>query len=360
MKFGNSNGNVFREYPGAVVTGIVAGGTGVDTLAFGAGVGLGTFSGIGNQFTGFEVLELDPHANWRAIGADTLATSATIRLSGAAVLRVAGTLVAPANLTMAGLGTLVAATTGHIEVGTAGTAHGGQIVVDAAHTLISSGALSARVILNRGTITGASGYGVQLLGAGAVTNSGTAALISGAQYGVYAPAGVANVFNQGKIIGSAGAGVYFGPGGTVTNSGTPALISGGQWGVESTGPATVVNQGTITGAAAGGVQLFAGGLVTNTGTGARIAGGVYGVELADPGSLLNQGTIIATSTPSFGAYLPAGGAVTNSGTATLISAQQVGVVIGTSSGNRRQLRHNHRLIDLGRGHRSRRWGHHRQ
>ena len=114
VKFGNSNGNVFREYPGAVVTGIVAGGTGVDTLAFGAGVGLGTFSGIGNQFTGFEVLELDPHANWRAIGADTLATSATIRLSGAAMLRVAGTLVAPANLTMAGLGTLVAATTGHI------------------------------------------------------------------------------------------------------------------------------------------------------------------------------------------------------------------------------------------------------
>ncbi len=254
------------------------------------------------------------------------------------MLRVLGTLVAPANLTIAGLGTLAAASTGHIEVGTAGTAHGGQIVVDPAHTLVSSGALSAPVILNRGTITGAAGYGVQSPGAAVVTNSGTAALISGAQYGVYAPAGVATVVNQGKIIGSAGAGVYFGPGGTVTNSGVPALISGGQWGIESTGAATVSNQGTITGASAGGVQLIDGGGVTNNGFAARIAGtsagirfGAYG-QSAGIGSLFNQGTIVATATPGIAADFYVGGTVTNSGAAALISGGLEGIVIGGRPG----------------------------
>ena len=233
MKFGNSNGNV-SQISGRRRRRNRGGRHGHGTLAFSAGVGLGTFSGIGTQFTGFEVVELDPGGGGGRSGQFARRLGHP-PVSGSPLLRVMGTLVAPADPTLAGLGTLAAATTGQIEVGAAGTAHGGQIVVDAAHTLIGSGALSARVILNRGTITGASDYGVQLVGAGAVTNSGTAALISGAQSGVYAPAGVATVFDRGRIIGSAGAGVYFGPGGTVTNSGTPALISGGQWGVE--GPA---------------------------------------------------------------------------------------------------------------------------
>ena len=348
VRFADFSGNVFREFPGAAVNGAVKGGTLTDTLALAAGPAVGTISGISTQFTGFEVVQVDAGAGWRAVGANTLATSATLLSYG--LLRVMGTLVAPTNLTMAGLGTLAAATTGQIEVGTAGTAHAGQIVVDAAHTLISSGALSARVILNRGTITGASDNGVQLVGAGAVTNSGTAALISGAQYGVYAPAGVANVFNQGKIIGSAGAGVYFGPGGTVTNSGIPALISGGQWGVESTGPAFVVNQGTITGASAGGVQLFAGG-----------SGDEHRCRRADcrrrvwrragwPRVAAQSGYHHRNLDPEFRSLSPRWrrGNQQRHGRADL--RQTSWRRDWHEPGNCRQLWHNHRLIDLRRGH----------
>ena len=79
VRFGNVNGNLFREFPGAVVSGAVQGGSGSDTLALGFGAATGTIAGIGGQFTGFEVLAIDPAANWVANGANTLAAWARSR-----------------------------------------------------------------------------------------------------------------------------------------------------------------------------------------------------------------------------------------------------------------------------------------
>ena len=154
------------------------------------------------------------------VGANTLATSASCCCRAPARHGHTRRAHEPDH---GGLGTLVAATTGRIEVGTAGTAHAGQIVVDAAHTLISSGALSARVILNRGTITGAAATACSSSAPGAVTNSGTAALISARNTAFMRPPAWRPSSTRARSSARAGAGVYFGPGGTATNSGIPAL-----------------------------------------------------------------------------------------------------------------------------------------
>ena len=67
-----------------------------------------------------------------------------------------------------------------------------------------------------------------LANAGTVSNLGTAAQIAGGQYGVFTGGTNATVLiiNQGSIVGTSVRGVYLTHGGTVTNSGTAALITG--------------------------------------------------------------------------------------------------------------------------------------
>ena len=174
IHFANANGNVLHLFPGAVVSGLVQGGTGSDTLELGSGATAGTISGIGSQFTGFEVLSVDGGAAWVLSGANTLLAAATVNLVSSDSLTVAGALVAPANLTVAGLGTLVASG-GHMEVGTAGTATANQVVVDASHTLAMSGGPVMAItiggtVANAGVIVVTGGHGAIN---GAITGAGT-------------------------------------------------------------------------------------------------------------------------------------------------------------------------------------------
>lgn len=329
VRFDDVAGNVFALAPGAVTNGVVDG-TGVgNTLELDAGPQAGFISGLGTEFTGFDVLAVEAAANWRMTGAEPLSASATIILGGSGTLWVAGNLTAPYNLTMAGTGTLAAAAGGRIEIGIGNLARSGQIVVDAAQTLISSGVQSAGAVLNFGTISGASGYGLHLGTATTVTNSGTAR-ITGAQYGLFASAGVVTLLNQGMIAGTSGDGVHLGAGGAVTNNAT-GTISGGQNGVYAGGgAATVTNQGSITGASGYGVLLAAGGSVTNSGTKADIAGGETGVGAQNSvATIVNQGTI--TGTLMNGVYFGAGGAVANSGTGASIKGGQWGVYVAGNS-----------------------------
>ena len=134
--------------------------------------GIGIITGIGSQFTGFEVLTENAGAVWQLTGANTLVSTASITLGASARFSVAGSLAAPANLTISGPGSIVMAG-GHIEVGTAGTATANQVAVDAAHTLSLSGAAGATIagtVANAGTVLVTSSNAVFT---GPITGAGT-------------------------------------------------------------------------------------------------------------------------------------------------------------------------------------------
>jgi hypothetical protein len=72
---------------------------------------------------------------------------------------------------------------------------------------------TAWAITNGGTVSSAGGWGINLAGAGSLSNSG---VISGASGGIQTR-GVGTVTNKGTISSSNGNAVYFASGGTVTN-----------------------------------------------------------------------------------------------------------------------------------------------
>jgi hypothetical protein len=148
----------------------VKGGIGTDTLEFIAGAAVGTVSGVGSLFTGFETLAVDTGARWTMAGANTLGNTATVKLTGTGSLAVTGSLVAPANLTVTGPGTL-SASGGSVEVGNGGTALAGQIFVDSGHALLSSAALAATAVVvdSGGALTGSGSIAASLLDDGTVT-----------------------------------------------------------------------------------------------------------------------------------------------------------------------------------------------
>jgi hypothetical protein len=189
---------------------------------------------------------------------------------------------------------------------------------------------SYSTVTNQGRIIGGSGDGVDLdSSSDAVTNSGTAALIQGGRDGIYAnttPGSTAVVTNSGTISGTSGNGVFLTGGGSVTNSTISALIKGGTNGVAAAGTSTaaVTNFGTISGTSGDGVFLAAGGKVTNSGTGALISGN-YGIKATgSAAAVANFGSI---SGSSLGVYLGAGGSVTNASTASVINGSSYGVDI---------------------------------
>ncbi len=280
IHFGNANFNELYLFPGAVTNGAVLGGTGTgNVLLLGAGPAFGVISGIGSQFTGFGLLEVAAHAQWLMTGSNTITASTQIVLSALATLEVGGTLVAPTNLNIiAGISELAAGDGGRIEVGTAGTARAGQIIVDAGHTIIQTGTvlMNAPVIINRGVMTGGD-IGLAAVGASSsVTNSGAAASISGMKDGFIAEGQLETMTNQGAIFGG-NTGADFLSAGSLSNSGTAARITGGTTAVDfQVAASTLSNQGTLVALTGGAVYLVS-GIVTNTGTAADIAGGSGGV-----------------------------------------------------------------------------------
>jgi len=184
---------------------------------------------------------------------------------------------------------------------------------------VTGAAASRYLVVNQGSLS-ASGYGIQLLGSGTVTNSGH---ISSQTRGGVSIRGSGAVANTGTIVG----GVGLGGGGKITN-GARAVISGG---VGIGGAAgTVVNAGAIENAAGGdGADLNLGTLTNLT---AGYIGGQNGVASAGYEASLkvvNAGVIKGASN---GVTL-AGGSVTNKAGGTITGATGVNVVYGDSVAN---------------------------
>ena len=220
VQFSNkANNNLLREFPGAVTTGLVSGGSSTgNTVELGSAASTGSITGIGSQFVLFQVFDVDTGAKWLMTGANTLGSVATIGLSGTGSLGVTGTLTAPTNLTITGTGTLAANGGGRIEVGTAGTAVANQIAVDAAHTLTTSGVLSAAtlavasggLLIGTGTLMGtmanagtveATGGTLDLAGSVDPASSGLFAINTASLLEIAADTGTTNTM---RLIGSSG------------------------------------------------------------------------------------------------------------------------------------------------------------
>ena len=169
VKFANVNGNLFRDFPGAVANGQVSGGSGTDTLELASAATAGVISGFGSEFIGFETLQVDNAARWQMAGSDVVGASTLLRIGTGGSLGVVGTLTAPKNLIVLSTGTL-GASGGRIEVGTGGTALVGQVVVDGGHTLLSSGVLQAGtvVVASTGTLNGTGQIAAALVNDGTV------------------------------------------------------------------------------------------------------------------------------------------------------------------------------------------------
>jgi hypothetical protein len=228
--------------------------------------------------------------------------------------------------------------------------------------------LSTPSLMNQGLVT-AGTYGVEFDGDGIVFNDGTAAVISGADGGVLSEGAANTIINDGTIsgAGSLGFGIDLISAGYILNSGAAAeifdgdvgirllmdgtvvnsgIISGGEGIAASNAANTILNAGTISGTAGPGIQL-AGGYVLNSGTAAVIAGGdvngagvfvggrvstivnngtisggFFGVEFGSTqgGTIINDGTISGTGTSGTGIGLgDGGGYILNSGTAAVIA-----------------------------------------
>ncbi len=168
-------------------------------------------------------------------------------------------------------------------------------------------------VANFGTITGGGASGVYLALGGTVTNGSaldTTALIEGAATGVLL-LGPGALLNFGTVSASGGAGAFvtgvsLAVGGTIENLGTAATISGDDWGASAYGGrGFVINLGTIeaTSAAGLGLDLNAGGTLINgpsPGSEATVSGAVDGVRISAgaPGAgaiVTNNGTIAARS-----------------------------------------------------------------
>ena len=201
-------------------------------------------------------------------------------------------------------------------------------------------------VTNAGALAAAAGYGVRLLSGGSVTNTGTAASITGALYGVkFGARGSGTVSNLGTIASTAagsGMGVLALAGGTVTNGSvlnTVAVISGYKSGVRITGAgAYVSNFGTIaaSGLFGSAVYLRTGGTVFNA-TGALLNGAKAGVDIQrGVGSVTNLGIISGTGSLGRGVVLQGGGSVVNGSStnlvATIFASSRNAVYIGGTTG----------------------------
>jgi hypothetical protein len=106
---------------GTLIGGADAAGTGSNTLDLAAG-GVGTISGLGAAYAGFQTLEISPTARWNFTGANTLASGGTLIDSGTGI--VANTLDITGAVT--GSGTLIVASAATLEIG--GTIAAGQTI----------------------------------------------------------------------------------------------------------------------------------------------------------------------------------------------------------------------------------------
>ena len=186
-----------------------------------------------------------------------------VTVGGGGRLQVGGPAVVPDH------GTLTVGASAAVDIGTSGGFVAGELLIEAGHTLIGAGTISAGTILNSGTIVAASpnGYGTLEVGA-PVTGDGTLVLGSGTDLKIDGTIGgsLAVAFAPGEaetlVLGSPGTGfnnpitgfaggdwIEFGGGITITAaslnaSGTLTLDTGsGSYTLDHVG--LVANAGTV-------------------------------------------------------------------------------------------------------------------
>ena len=218
------------------------------------------------------------------------------------------------------------------------------LIVTRTGTVTSTGAAdgidgassTAWTITNKGAVSSAGGWGINLAGAGAVTNSGViSGLFGGIEIG-----GPGMVTNRGTITGSTGIkldtggfvannaggsiqgsgnegaiGIEIGGPGMVTNEGS---IDAPSWAILIEGVGTITNKGTIGAGSEGVAVTFETGSVANNKGSLIQGGGVDGLGVlvsSGPGRVTNAGTIIGGLAPGIGVWISSGlGTVTNVGT----------------------------------------------
>ena len=304
VQFGGGS-DLLMLYAGASFSGSVDGGGGSNTLELAFDATTGTVSGIGTEIVGFGTIEVDLGAEWVIAGDNTIASGVVLTNDGILHLRGtlanSGTLTGTGSLTVDSGGTLI----NNAPLGMPMTVAGGGYVDNTATGTISGGnftaiygAGAAVTVVNAGSITNSNSTGIYLNDGGIVSNR-TSAFISGKLRGIafYAEAGI--ITNAGTITGPFGTGVYLRRGGTVFNDGTAALISGGDYGiyVGSGAVATVSNSGTISSGSIGvDLSVAAGSTVINAGTiaatygDAVLFGGGDDTLVVDPGAVFS-GTV---------------------------------------------------------------------
>ncbi|MBW0005827.1 MAG: VCBS repeat-containing protein [Hyphomicrobiales bacterium] len=255
----------------------------------------------------------------------------TLTSTGVAGTGGAGVYISGASGSVINAGNINATGTGSAA---ADLGAGGSVTNDAGGALVGnafgafvSGAVGT--VANSGSISGADGVA---LGKGGSVVNNASATIAGVNIGVYSEAGSpGSVTNAGSIIasGTSGAGVDLAGAGSLTND-SGGSISGGAFGVFTNGGlGSVTNSGSISGAQ--GVHFAAGGTVFNNSP-STITGQSAGVQVFNAaGNVFNGGHISATGTGSAALDLEAGGSVTNDAGAT-VSGAAFGVFITNGSG----------------------------
>jgi T5SS/PEP-CTERM-associated repeat protein len=150
-------------YPGAQFSGLVVGGNtaasaAVSTMELG-GTTVGTISGLGSTFTGFQVTQIDAGASWDAAGQNSIASGNTLANQG--------TLVIDGGLALDG----ALMNSGLIQVGQNGD---GQLLIEDGASVVST----ADAGLAIGVDPGHSGA-VTVSGAGSVLNSAGSFTVGG-------------------------------------------------------------------------------------------------------------------------------------------------------------------------------------
>jgi outer membrane autotransporter protein len=223
-------------------------------------------------------------------------------------------------LTVINDGTISGATGNGIEAGTGGTLTDGAVTITNNATGSISGdgfgvvTSGSTTLTNHGTISGDTQAGVSI-GAGSITNSGSTASIAGGADdgfdGVFISADVGSVTNEdGASISGDVAGVELNYGGDVTNQ-SGATITGNTTGILTWGGGTIINSGegslisATTDPNAIGIDFVPYDDIAFSITneaGANIVGGYAGVAFYGAGALTNTGAGSTITANSYAVY----------------------------------------------------------
>ncbi len=268
-------------------------------------------------------------ANVTNLGTLVGTNNAGVEIAGTADLSNQGVITGANGVVVGGHGVLVNAASITATNGNAVQINnGGSVTNDAGKTITGTagGVIITSVtgtILNSGRIiaSASSGVGSELGAGGTLDNQTSTAVISGGEFGLWAPGGPANVTNLGTLVGTNNAGVEIAGTADLSNQG---VITGAN-GVVVGGHGVLVNAASITATNGNAVQINNGGSVTND-AGKTITGTAGGVIITSvTGTILNSGRIIASASSGVGSELGAGGTLDNQTSTAVISGGEFGL-----------------------------------